>query len=99
MIILPEYSSSSSSAGLDYNAGSCLTMERFDNVVTINCDKLAGYGGILHCTASRIDHAARRRCGRFSEWQGAGKRFADRRAIFLDSPAAARWIVATTIME
>jgi agmatine/peptidylarginine deiminase len=48
-IVLPAYSFQQSPGGLDYNAVSCSTMAHFDNVLTINCDRLAGLGGVLHC--------------------------------------------------
>jgi hypothetical protein len=66
MIILPEYSYRSSSAGLDYSASSRLTVKRFDDVVTINCDKLALCGkSSLHSFADRSP--ALPRYGRFSQ--------------------------------
>jgi agmatine/peptidylarginine deiminase len=47
--LLPYYSGKPTGLSIDYNEENRRLLERFGNVVTINCDELAKFGGVLRC--------------------------------------------------
>jgi agmatine/peptidylarginine deiminase len=47
--IVPEYSFAFSGNPLDYNSRNRMALGKFGNVIPINCDRLAEFGGVLHC--------------------------------------------------
>ncbi len=47
--IVPEYSFGLSGNPLDYNSENRKVLEQYGNVIPINCDRLAEFGGVLHC--------------------------------------------------
>ena len=46
---MPEYSFETDDEAMDYNLQANKTMETFGKVISIDCDGLGRYGGVLHC--------------------------------------------------
>jgi agmatine/peptidylarginine deiminase len=49
LYIVPEYSLETDDEGMDYNLQARKTLETFGKVISINCDELGRYSGVLHC--------------------------------------------------